>query len=86
MVGHPQHLRYCVLKNKILSSIPFSNLEHTMRFHPFDTEHVQFVSLAVFIEGIVTLMVSDDLLACFAAGSKKFVRSEYLLTVCMVAP
>lgn len=36
---------------------------------------VQFVALAVFIEGIVTLMGSDDLLACFAAGEfvEKFI-------------
>ncbi|KAF8309345.1 hypothetical protein DL93DRAFT_1767443 [Clavulina sp. PMI_390] len=29
---------------------------------------VQFVALVLFIEGVVTLMGSDDLLACFAAG------------------
>ncbi|KAF8309346.1 hypothetical protein DL93DRAFT_2063063 [Clavulina sp. PMI_390] len=30
---------------------------------------VQLVALVLFIEGVVTLMGSDDLLACFAAGS-----------------
>lgn len=30
---------------------------------------VQLVALAIFVEGIVTLLGNDDLLACFAAGS-----------------
>lgn len=33
-----------------------------------DSYVVQFVAMVVFIEGIVTMMGSDDLLACFAAG------------------
>lgn len=30
---------------------------------------IQFVSMVLLVEGLVTLMGSDDLLACFAAGS-----------------
>lgn len=36
---------------------------------------VQFVAMVLFIEGIVTLMGSDDLLACFAAGKLSVIHS-----------
>ena len=51
--------------------IIFARLMRILEKHGFigpDSYVVQFVAMVVFIEGIVTLLGNDDLLACFAAG------------------
>lgn len=40
----------------------------SQKFVGHESYLVQFVATVLFIEGVVTLMGSDDLLACFAAG------------------
>jgi NhaP-type Na+/H+ or K+/H+ antiporter len=51
----------------------FAKVMHFMEKQGFigpDSYVVQFVAMTVFIEGIVTLMGNDDLLASFAAGER----------------
>lgn len=57
----------------------------TKRFIGEESFVVQFVALVLFIEGVVSLMGSDDLLASFAAGACSFLLCPVKLRCCVIS-